>query len=114
MFDEGILRAIAENKIQEAMKAGLFDNLPGRGRPLVLEDLSGMPPEMRLGYLLLKNANVLPEEMQVRKELLSLREMLEACGDEEARVRVRRQIDRTQLKYRMLMEGNARSRTAGS
>ena len=32
-----IIASIAERKIQEAMARGEFDNLPGRGKPLVLE-----------------------------------------------------------------------------
>jgi hypothetical protein len=41
------LHRLAERKIEEAVREGLFDNLPGRGRPLVLEDLSRVPPELR-------------------------------------------------------------------
>lgn len=35
-----IFSLIAEDKIQTAIKEGEFDNLPGRGKPLQLEDLS--------------------------------------------------------------------------
>ena len=47
---------IAERRIAEAMAEGQFDNLPGRGRPLQLEDLSHLAPEMRLAYIVLKNS----------------------------------------------------------
>ncbi len=50
---------IAERKIAEAMAEGLFDNLPGRGRPQSLEDLSHLPEDMRLAYIILKNAGYL-------------------------------------------------------
>ncbi len=39
---------IAEEKIVEAQKAGTFDNLPGKGKPLELEDLSWVPEELRI------------------------------------------------------------------
>ena len=52
---------LAERKIQEAMREGQFDNLPGRGRPQKLEDLSHLPPEMRLAYIILKNSGYLEE-----------------------------------------------------
>ena len=48
MFD--ILSKIAEQKIREAQERGEFDDLPGKGKPLDLEDLSGVPEEMRMAY----------------------------------------------------------------
>jgi hypothetical protein len=47
---------VAERKIAEAMAEGQFDNLPGRGRPQHLEDLSALPEDLRLAYILLKNS----------------------------------------------------------
>ncbi|MDR2076709.1 MAG: DUF1992 domain-containing protein [Desulfovibrio sp.] len=47
---------IAEGKIREALENGAFDHLPGAGKPLVLEDLSHLPPETRLAYTILKNS----------------------------------------------------------
>ena len=38
---------IAEQRIQEAMDAGLFDNLSTKGKPLEIEDLSHVPPALR-------------------------------------------------------------------
>ena len=38
---------VAENRILEAIEAGLFDNLPGQGQPLNLENDSHIPPELR-------------------------------------------------------------------
>jgi len=45
---------IAERKIQEAILNGELDNLPGKGKPLQLEDESGIPKELRLAYKILK------------------------------------------------------------
>ena len=43
-----IVAIIAERKISEAMARGEFDNLPGRGKPLRIEDeLPGVPAELR-------------------------------------------------------------------
>lgn len=46
----------AERHIIEAQRKGEFDNLPGRGEPLILDDDSHVPAELRAGYRLLKNA----------------------------------------------------------
>lgn len=50
----------AERHIIEAQRKGEFDNLPGRGEPLILDDDSHVPAELRAGYRLLKNAGCLP------------------------------------------------------
>jgi hypothetical protein len=47
---------IAEGKIREAQAEGCFDHLPGAGRPLLLEDLSRLPPDARMAYTILKNS----------------------------------------------------------
>ena len=52
---------IAEERITQAGQAGAFDNLPGQGRPLVFEDDSHIPEELRMAYKLLKNSDYLPE-----------------------------------------------------
>lgn len=44
----------AERHITEAQSKGEFDNLPGSGEPLILDDDSHVPPELRAGYRLLK------------------------------------------------------------
>ena len=57
---------VAEEKIKEAQKEGIFDNLPGAGKPLVLEDLSHIPQEMRMAYTILRNSghlNTLSEDL---------------------------------------------------
>ena len=46
----------AERHIAEAQAKGEFDNLVGSGEPLILDDDSHVPPELRAGYRLLKNA----------------------------------------------------------
>ena len=57
-----VIASIAEEKIREAQAEGAFDNLPGRGRPLQYEDDSGIPPDLRMAYKVLKNAGCLPPE----------------------------------------------------
>ena len=43
-----IFGKLAEERIQKAADRGDFDDLPGRGRPLQLEDDSHVPEELRL------------------------------------------------------------------
>lgn len=66
----------AERHIRDAQQKGEFDDLPGRGEPLVLDDDSHIAPELRAGYRLLKNAGCLPPELEYRKEALALSDLL--------------------------------------
>lgn len=61
----------AERHITDAQTKGEFDNLPGSGEPLALDDDSHVPPELRTGYRLLKNAGCLPPELEQRKKPFS-------------------------------------------
>jgi len=95
---------LVEQKIQEAMREGEFDNLEGEGQPINLDLYFATPPELRAGYSVLKNAGVLPEEMQLLKEANEMRQELEACQDEAARRELKRRISGTLLKYNLLRE----------
>lgn len=72
---------VAERKIEEAIAEGAFDNLPGLGKPLVLEDLSNMPPDMRMAYTILKNSGYLEEKPGAEKAA-SMRELMERIPEE--------------------------------
>ena len=98
-----ILATIAERKIREAMARGELDNLPGAGKPLAMdEDLSGVPADLRMAYKILKNAGFVPHEVDLRKEIVTLREMLGTLEDDEQRRRVGRQLDFKLLKLGMM------------
>jgi hypothetical protein len=99
-----LIEKIAEARIRDAMARGDFDNLAGRGQPLRLEDLSKVPEDLRAGYILLKNAGVLPEEMQLRKEMVTLEALVDACAEPEERTRLRKDLNWKVIRFRMLME----------
>ncbi|HEX6882373.1 MAG TPA: DnaJ family domain-containing protein [Planctomycetota bacterium] len=98
------LERLAEQKLEAAIAAGEFAALPGAGQPLELEDLAGVEPELRGGYLLLKGAGVLPEEMALAKELLTLGDLLRACEDEGRRATLEERRRGLALRYELLME----------
>lgn len=58
------LELLAERKIAEAVSRGEFDDLPGAGRPLDLEDDALVPEDLRLAHRILKNAGFAPKEVQ--------------------------------------------------
>jgi hypothetical protein len=79
--------AIAEERIQEALRRGDFDRLPGMGRPLDLDDDSLIAPEMRTACRILKNAGLVPAEVLERKEIARLEALLPAVEDVAERCR---------------------------
>lgn len=98
-----ILATIAERKIQEAMAGGEFDDLSGKGKPLVMEeDLTGVPAELRMAYRILKNAGFVPPEVELRKEIVSLRELVNSLEESEERRKRRRELDFKLLKLSMM------------
>ncbi|MFW5900081.1 MAG: DnaJ family domain-containing protein, partial [Desulfovermiculus sp.] len=74
---------IAEQRINEAIEKGELDNLPGQGKPINLDDDTHLPPEMRMAYRILKNAGYVSPEVEQRREIASIREMISQCEDEE-------------------------------
>ncbi|MBO8140667.1 MAG: DUF1992 domain-containing protein [Firmicutes bacterium] len=71
-------RRLAEDRIQEAMANGAFDNLPGKGRPLDLRENPYVPPELRLPYKLLKDASCAPDWIELDRSVRSARERVDA------------------------------------
>ena len=50
--------------------------------PLEMDDLSLVPEELRMCYKVLKNAGLLPPELELRKEIATLELLLETIDDE--------------------------------
>lgn len=75
----------AERHITDAQRKGEFDNLPGQGEPLILDDDSCVPEELRSGYRLLKNAGCLPPEIEQRKEAIVLADLLKDIRKDDDR-----------------------------
>lgn len=86
------LAMIAENRIREAVDRGDFDNLPGQGQALRIEDLSHVPEELRMAYKILKNSNYLPPELERRREIGKLADLMDACPCEKEKVRHMRKL----------------------
>jgi hypothetical protein len=110
-----VLALIAERKIREAMEAGQFDDLPGKGRPIRREEgLCAVPEELRMGYRILRNAGCLPPELELHRELLTLKDLLRACTDETQRPALHRRLTRATLHYNVLAERNRANAAFGA
>ena len=78
--------AIVESRIEEAQRAGAFDDLPGSGKPLDLDDDRLVPEDVRAAYRLLKNAGYVPDVVRLFAELRSAELLLMQASAEEERV----------------------------
>lgn len=78
---------IAEQRIEAAIAKGEFDNLPGQGQPLNLEEDRLVAPEIRMAYRVLKNAGYVPEEIILRKEIAQVEKLLATLEEGEIRTR---------------------------
>ena len=76
-----IERAI-ESQIQDAMAAGVFDNLPGAGKPLSLGDAESLAGDNWLGFRVLQNGGMLPEWLNLAKDIERDRERLDSIDAE--------------------------------
>ncbi len=96
--------AIIESKIAEAQRAGAFDDLPGAGKPLDLEEDRLVPEDVRMAYRILKNAGYVPEEILERREAADLRRLVAATGGDSPERR-RALAKLTLLEMRMEARG---------
>ena len=93
---------IAEERIIDAQRAGAFDDLPGKGKPLQLEDLSWVPEDLRIGYHILKNAHVLPPEAELMKDIHTLEDLLKHVEDENQRRALAKSIQFKMIRLDLL------------
>ncbi len=71
-----LIQKLAEEKIAAAIERGEFEDLPGQGKPLELDDNRNVPEELRAAYRLLKNSGYLPPEMALQKEIREVEGLL--------------------------------------
>ena len=93
---------IAENRILEAIEKGLFDDLEGKGQPLKLEDDSHVPPELRMAYKIMKNADCLPPELELRQEVIRLQDLVASLPDEAEKLKQMRRLNFLIMKLDMI------------
>ena len=88
---------IVEERIKRAQKDGMFENLPGRGRPLPKED-ANIPEDMRLAYKMLKNADCIPPELEIKKEIQNTQDLLSGMEETAEKYKVLKKLNYLILK----------------
>ncbi|KWU53246.1 molecular chaperone DnaJ [Bacillus mycoides] len=99
-----VFLSIAEEKIRQAIRNGDLDHIPGKGKPLQLEDLSMVPTELRMSYKILKNAGMIPPEMELQKDILKIEDLIACCYDEVERKELQEELTAKTLRFQQVME----------
>ncbi len=93
---------IIEERILQAQRRGDFENLPGSGKPLEIEDDRHIPEDLRLAYKILKNAGCIPPEIELKKEIHQTRDLLAAMDDTAQKYRTLTRLNYLILKLNCL------------
>lgn len=97
-----IFLKIAEQRIKDAIDKGELDHLEGMGKPLHFEDETWIPEDLRAAYRVLKNSGCIPPELELRREVLSLRDLIETIDEDKERLRKIRELNFKLLKLNEL------------
>ena len=95
------LDLIAEQRIAEAIERGELSNLPGEGRPLVIDDDALVPEDLRMAYRILKNAGLVPPEVETLREIGELERLLETDAGEGSRAAALRKLQALRLRLEL-------------
>ena len=98
---------IIEARIKKAQDDGAFENLPGSGQPLRLDDDRHIPEDLRMAHKVLKNADCLPPEVQLRKEIRTTEDLLAAMSDTTQKYRTLKKLNYLILKLNTIRNADA-------
>jgi len=99
-----------DQKIEEAIARGDFDNLPGKGKPVDLDAYFATPEHLRMGYSILKNANIIPEEMELLRQIEDLKKSLDSSTNRTQKKALRQQLTEKLTDLNVRMEQNRKKR----
>jgi len=97
---------IVEERIRRAIAEGEFEDLAGKGEPLALEDTSTVPEDLRLAFKILKNADCLPPEVELRKDIERTEDLIAAMPETVEKYRALKRLNF------LIMKLNAMRRTS--
>lgn len=84
---------IVEQRILTAQRSGEFENLEGAGTPLNHDMFTMVHEDLRLAYKILKNADCLPPEIELKKEIRQTETLLSGIGDVSARYKTLKKLN---------------------
>ncbi len=87
------LQHIAEQRIAQAIEDGTLKVDGWKNRPLPLDDDKFVPDDLKMAYKILKNSGYLPPEVETRKEIQKLEDLILKTEDSHQRVKQMKKLD---------------------
>lgn len=96
--------------LRQAEAMGELQSAPSYGKPLDLGNgYDETPAELRMGMKILKDAGVLPPEVEAMREAAELEARLNACSDDAERLVLQKQLAEKRQAIALRLEALARS-----
>jgi uncharacterized protein YutE (UPF0331/DUF86 family) len=94
-------RSQGENSTIFPVKASVFD----------LDAYFATPEHLRMGYSILKSADIIPEEMELLKQIEGLKKSLDSCTSQIERRAIQKQLSEKITNFNMRMERYRKKRS---
>jgi len=92
------LARIAEQKILQAMQEGDLNSEKWKNKPLPLDDDRFVPDDLKMAYKILKNSGYLPPEIEAKKEINKLEDLIACTEDEHVRLKQMKKLNVLMMK----------------
>ena len=97
-----IFEKIAEERIKNWIEKEDFTKNKFYNKKVDNSEYFKVPETLRIAYHILKNANVLPKELQLKSEIIKLRDMLEEISDEDEFIKKLRKFQSLIIEYNII------------
>ncbi len=87
------LQQLAEQRIAKAIEDGTLKVDGWKNKPLPLDDDSFVPDDLKMAYKILKNSGYVPPEVELRKEVQKLEDLIIKTEDSHQRVKQMKKLD---------------------
>jgi hypothetical protein len=84
---------IAEQRISQAIEEGSLRTEGWHGRPLPLQADPFVPEDLKMAYKILKNSGYLPPEVEMRKEVQRLEDLIASTEDAHQRLKQMKKLN---------------------
>ena len=92
--------------LRDSERSGELRSAPSYGKPLApIDGWDETPEEFRLPFKMLKEAGIVPPEVEAMRELAALKSELEACTDADSQQALRQRISDRQQAIALRLEG---------
>jgi hypothetical protein len=92
---DAVLRRLADKRIEDAMEEGKFDNLPGKGEPIEIDEAPADEKARMTWWALriMRQGGFVPDEVRWRKSVDKMKAELHRATDEDAARKLCEQIN---------------------